>query len=291
MTLYHVGVSGGKDSAGLLLWAVYESGLPRDQIRVTFCDTENEDVLTYAHVKLLEDEVVKPSGVPGGIERLIPALGFFPLARKKRRFPSRRAQFCTHDLKLKPTQDWIRRQWDAGHEVVVLNGKRSGETNERRLAMQGKPERAFSDFWGCEEWAPLAAWTLEDVTAIHERHRIPLNPLYALGARRVGCYPCVNCGKLEIRLVAENRPEKIAQIRAEELAHEAAGRFSSFFTAKTTTDRYRTKTVKGKDGKKEFKVAPIDEVVRWSQTERGGDQIRLPLPEQVTCATKYHACE
>lgn len=36
-TVYHVGISGGKDSTAALLWLVHESGVPKHRINATFC--------------------------------------------------------------------------------------------------------------------------------------------------------------------------------------------------------------------------------------------------------------
>src|SRR5882672_11190335 len=143
MILYHLGVSGGKDSDALFLWAIHRSGIPREQIRVTFDDTGNEDPVTYEQIAML-DEIARVAGVPGGIETIIPPLQFFDLALKKGRFPSRKAQFCTIELKVEPTRRWIRAQWKDGHEVVVLNGKRVSESHERRRSMKNTPVRGFS---------------------------------------------------------------------------------------------------------------------------------------------------
>lgn len=291
MLIHHLGVSGGKDSTALLLWAIHKSGLPRESLRVTFCDTGNEDPMTYAHIEML-NELALVAGIPGGIETIIPALTFFALALKKKRFPSRKAQFCTIELKIKPTKNWLQERWAEGHEVVILNGKRIGESAERKRSMKDQPVRGFSGYWGCEEWMPLRDWSLEEVFAIHREFSIPLNPLYALGAHRVGCWPCVNCGKVEIRLVSQYRPEKIELIDAEERRHlEINGRPSTFFPAKTATKRYQTLTyTRAKDGKK-FGASPIKEIVRWANTTRGGEQIRLPLEEPKACFLNHLACE
>ena len=289
--LHHLGVSGGKDSTALLLWAIHESGLPRESLRATFCDTGNEDPVTYAHIRRLE-EIAIHAGIPGGLETLKPPLQFFDLALKKKRFPSRKAQFCTILLKIEPTRTWLRQQWAEGHETVIMNGKRVGESNERKKSMAGKPARAFSDYWGCEEWSPLRDWTFEDVKAIHRRHGVPLNPLYALGAKRVGCWPCINCGKLEIRLVSKHRPEKIAFIAEQERRHlEVNGQFCTFFPSNTTTANFHDQTYKRKKDGKEFGAASIGNVVKWAQTERGGKQIRLDFEEAPACHLDYHACE
>lgn len=291
MHLYHLGLSGGKDSSGLLLFAVHESNLPREALRVTFCDTGNEDKLTYEHLDLLRNKVIIPAGITGGLEVLRAERTFFELALHKHRFPARKAQFCTHYLKLYPTQDWLKRQWDLGHEVTMMNGKRTAESEQRKRLMQDKPARAFSDFWGCEEWAPLKDWTIEDIAAIHNRYGIPLNPLYALGAHRVGCWPCINCGKTEIRLVAKHRPEKIKQIAEWEARITANSKHpATFFHFKTATMPFRTLKFVGDDGIV-TPVAPIEKIVEWAHTERGGKQQRLDLDEPKACWMNYGACE
>ena len=240
---------------------------------------------------MLNETVALPAGIVGGIELLKPEFDFFQLALKKKRFPSRMAQFCTQWLKLFPTQIWLKARMVEGNDVVVLNGKRTAESAERGRKMKGRPEREWSPFWACEEWAPLMHWTIEDVLAIHKRHGVPLNPLYALGAHRVGCFPCINCGKPEIRLVAMHRPEKIDQIReAEQAFIPITGRPQSFFPAKMTTDNFNDAEYVNRKGETRG-VSYIDSVVKWAQTERGGKQYRIPFKDVPACWMNYGACE
>jgi 3'-phosphoadenosine 5'-phosphosulfate sulfotransferase (PAPS reductase)/FAD synthetase len=100
-TINHIGCSGGKDSTALLLWAIHESGYPRETLDVSFCDTGNEAPATYEYLDYLED------ALQIGITRIKPELDFFELSRKKKRFPSARARFCTEELKIVPTTDYI----------------------------------------------------------------------------------------------------------------------------------------------------------------------------------------
>lgn len=289
--LYHVGISTGKDSSALLLWVIHKSGIPHDRIRVTFCDTGNEDPLTYQHLELLRERVVDPAGIVGSIETLIPPLQFFDLAFHKGRFPSRVAQFCTQFLKIEPTRAWISEQWKNGEDVVLLNGKRVKESGERARKMASQPERGFSDFWGCEEWQAIRSWTFDDVVAIHREFGIPLNPLYALGASRVGCWPCINCGKHEIRLVAKHRPEKIDQIEAEEKRHHAAGRISTFFHGRTTPRQFHDTAYVDNEGRT-WGTASIRAVVKWAHTKRGAKEpIDETEAQPTACFNKYLSCE
>lgn len=287
--IYHVGISGGKDSTALLLWILFVSGIPHHLIRVTFSDTGNEDELTYEHLRLIHRVLLAPLGI--GLETLHPVRDFFELALFKKRFPSRVAQFCTTELKIEPLRAWLREQWGNGIETVILNGKRVVESAERAKTMADQPVRAFSDYWGCEEWMPLREWTLEDVFAIHRKFNFPLNPLYALGASRVGCWPCINCGKKEIRLVSKQRPEKIAFIsEVEERFKSEFGRTATFFHAKTAPAQYRTETYTDSDGV-EWKTSPITEIVKWAHTKRGGKEPLTEADETAACFSKYHACE
>ena len=46
-TVNYCGLSGGKDSSATALWLIHESGIPRESIRFTFCDTGNEHEWVY----------------------------------------------------------------------------------------------------------------------------------------------------------------------------------------------------------------------------------------------------
>lgn len=113
-TVFHIGISGGKDSTAVLLWMIHESGIDRDKLDVTFCDTGNEHDWTYAHVRMLHEKV-------HAITILKPELPFFPLAFKKRRFPSTKARFCTEFLKIYPTEEHIRKSKLRGLEPIGCN--------------------------------------------------------------------------------------------------------------------------------------------------------------------------
>jgi len=238
----HIGVSGGKDSTAVLLWAVYESGWPKEKLVVTFCDTDNEDPLTYGYLALL-DELVFP------IRRIVPKwkngqeIGFYELAKLKRRFPSRKARFCTEWLKIIPSREFVK---GLTGRVLIINGvrKAEGHSGNNRGDV---PEFEFDPGWAADIYRPILSWGLEDVweiawrylpleaviklvqddrdlslehkvemTAKIREHGIPRNPLYDFGASRVGCFPCINSRKAEIRALAKYRPERIEFIAQKE---------------------------------------------------------------------------
>lgn len=279
-TIYHVGVSGGKDSTAVLLWMLFKSGISRDKIEVTFCDTGNEHTWTIQHVKMISQRLNIP------IETLYPELDFYELALDRHRFPSTCARFCTEELKIIPTKIHIDGLRVKGFDVIAVSGVRADESDDRK----NLPEWGFSAIMKCFQRRPLIKWTTEDVFAIHREFDIPLNPLYAEGAERVGCFPCIMSKKKEIRTIALKHPSRIDRIRKEENRFETVhGKFSSFFSMDTTPERFRSKEIICEDGRV-VKVPTIDDVVKWSMTGKGAKGSYLDEAEkESTCMSGY--CE
>jgi len=145
------------------------------------------------------------------------------------------------------------------HDVLIHSGVRWAESRDRAML----PREGFDDGFGTMVRRPIVDWSYEQVVAYHQRFGMPMNPLYQYGASRVGCFPCINSVKHEIRAIAEHFPERIIQIREQE--HELG---STFFARNTTPERYRSLLVETKRGP--MKVPTIDDVVEWSQTAQGG---------------------
>lgn len=306
--IYHLGVSGGKDSTAVLLWLVYESDLPREKIVVTFCDTGNEDPLTYAFLEMLNERVFP-------IQTIRPERDFWELAKRKKRFPSRKARFCTQFLKIIPSRDFILELLRENKNVLALNGVRKDEAKSGNNRGE-VPEFGFDEGMGCDIYRPILDWSIEDVWAIHKRHLktawirkiieadsrlspphkkhlikrversgIPRNPLYDMGASRVGCFPCINSSKLEIRAIARYRPEKVNFIAQQEISNPNPNGISTFFSPNTVPMQYRTREVVTSDGRI-VKVAPIRDVVTWSMTKRYKPQqfeMDFNLPPASAC--------
>lgn len=272
-TIYHVGISGGKDSGAVLLWMVYESGIPKHKINATFCDTGNEHEWTYEQVQMLSERVHP-------IETLKPELDFYSLAEKKQRFPSSQARFCTFELKIKPSQDHIQYLCQAYDAVVNVTGVRGSESNERSKYL----EWDYNGYLLVPSWRPLLDWSLSDVYAIHKKHGLRLNPLYEAGAERVGCFPCIMSKKHEIRNIAQGFPDRI-----ERLAEWESRIGSSFFGPGRTPARFHSGKCTNKNG--ELKTFPfIDDVVRWSMTgKRAQGSYEDDPPEPISCSSGF--CE
>ncbi len=279
MKINHLGISGGKDSTALLLWAVHESGYPRESIRATFADTGNECEETYAYVRMLSERVHP-------IEWIRPERDFYELARHKGRFPSATVRFCTVELKLKPSKAYVYGLLEEGHEVVLHTGVRAGESHARALL---EPE-GFDDWYALPVRRPLLRWSLDDVWAIHARYGIEPNPLYAMGMSRVGCAPCVMSQKKEIERMAALFPERFDRIREAEL-DGGSRECNTFFSPDKVPARFRSREVTAKGGRL-VRIAMVDDVVRWSQTGyRGEETPSLFGEEPMTCSHTSGMCE
>lgn len=278
-TIWHVGVSGGKDSAAALLWMVRESGIDPAKIRASFCDIGNDHPWTLEHVAMLSEKVHP-------IETIYPELNFFDLALANKRFPQPTARFCTRQLKIEPAADYIIGLRSQGFDPIAVSGVRADESDDRK----NLPGWDYSGTMLCVSWRPLIRWTLLDVLAIHARHGIPMNPLYGIGAERVGCWPCMMSRKAEIRNIALRDPSRIDLIRAQEKRMWDAGNYGGFFQANICPTRFHSRTATNTKGE-EFSYPTIDDVVRWSMT---GDRAKGswdddPEKEAVTCKSGF--CE
>lgn len=332
MTLKRVvSVSGGKDSTATALKAIDEGA---EHVELVFCDTGNEHELTLEHVheympralglpvttlradfsKQIEGKRVyiaehwARKGVPAvHIEQALAVLHptgnpFLDLCLWKGRFPSRMAQFCTQELKRYPLDNRMLRLLENGHELESWRGIRREESTNRRNALA--VERA------AEGWLivhPIVEWTAQQTVDFVRSRGVELNPLYSQGMGRVGCMPCINCGKDELLEIAARFPEHVARVREwERLIGLASKRGRATFF----TDKFRVSTTpvpgwthyEATEEEPErwvesisdiFDRCQIDTRVEWSKTSRGGVQFDLIRSEMepAACSSVYGLCE
>lgn len=213
-------VSGGKDSAATALY-LQELGIEYESI---FMDTGWEHPSTYDYVR----EQLEPR--VGPIRWLRSQRGgMVDLVKHKAMFPSRVMRWCTQELKISPAQAYFKEAIE--HELAsesprwLLNvtGIRADESANRSKMPEWEQ-------WGADQrgelpvivWRPILRWSEQDVIDIHKRHGLPPNPLYLLGASRVGCWPCIHARKKEIALIGKIDPQRIDTIR--ELEADATAR-------------------------------------------------------------------
>lgn len=261
-----IGLSSGKDSTALWGWALNDSGYDPSTIQGAFCDTENEYGEVYKQIQDLNEYGVRRGAPP---IMTLKSMGFLNLAIARKRFPSACARFCTEQLKMIPTRNYVLYLgWVLGLEVVSHSGVRQDESTERAIL---EPD-GFDSFLGVPVRRPLLKWTIDDVWDAHKTYRLPINPLYFQGRSRVGCRLCCMSSKEDIRVTAEKHPEVIAEYEMWEsiVGRASQRRRATFFGPNLVPKRFRERYVQP-DGKV-VHIVPIREAVEWSKTLRGGDQ-------------------
>lgn len=270
-----IGLSGGKDSTRLVAWAIHESGYPIESLIFTFCDTENEYDEVYQQIDALDayvqahgcKPIVRLRAAGDWVDKFKGVPLFFALAIWKKRFPSARARFCTQFLKIKPTEDFISKLIWEGYQIVSHSGVRAAESIER-----AQMQEWATDLFGCRTRRPILHESLEDVWRAHQKYGLPINPLYRAGWKRVGCRLCIMSNKPDVRRTVKLRPWVIDLVRGFEnlVGKGTAADFSGFFRRTNVPKSQRSKLVNTKKGP--MAVCTIDDVARWSLTERGGVQ-------------------
>jgi 3'-phosphoadenosine 5'-phosphosulfate sulfotransferase (PAPS reductase)/FAD synthetase len=316
MIKHVVSVSGGKDSLATLLLALDRFG--RERVVAIFCDTGNEHELTYEYLAYLEQRLgivihrlkadftermavkrmfiardVRTGRDPQGRKlrwtnkakrRALAVLHptgnpFLDLCLWKGRFPSRKAQFCTQELKRDMAVAFQLELLDQGFTVVSWQGIRRDESENRRVAK--KFECIGPRFY---TWRPIVDWTAADTFVAAAAHEVKPNPLYLLGMTRVGCMPCINVQKGELQTISFRFPGHINRIEQwEALVSLASKRGFSTFMADAHP---------AQDRRAIFAALNIRARIEWSMTSRGGKQFGLFTDAPLeACASAYGLCE
>lgn len=312
-----VSISGGKDSTATLLLAI---ALEAPNLRAAFADTGNEHELTLEYLDYLEqatgvrieryranfseqiaqkrryiethwpnqgiDEkhieaalaVLQPTGIP-----------FLDLCLWKGRFPSRMAQFCTLELKRNVIIEQIMLPLMDGQDMILSwQGVRRAES----LARRHLPE-CDEVGGGLFNYRPILNWSVEAVFEAHRYMGIQPNPLYRMGMGRVGCMPCINCRKGELREIAARFPEHIDRIEQwEHLVRLASKRGGATFFAGANA-KHPSGSIADLSPAEIVQIANIRQAVEWSKTARGGIQYDLltEMEDLTACSSAYGLCD
>lgn len=229
-----------------------ELGIEHERV---FMDTGWEHPATYEYLRGPLTRTLGP------IKEIRGAETFTQLVDRKGLFPSRVMRFCTEELKVKPMQGYLSKLSDVS-EIINCVGIRRAESKAR----SEMAEWEWSDGFDCEVWRPLVTWTQDDVVAIHRRHSLDLNPLYAMGATRVGCWPCIHARKSELALIAKLDPERIRLIAEQEARLNDAGLRRDTEKPRPFVERSLFSYHGGDD--KHYPL-PIYQAVSWAQSKRG----------------------
>jgi 3'-phosphoadenosine 5'-phosphosulfate sulfotransferase (PAPS reductase)/FAD synthetase len=311
-----ISVSGGKDSTATLLVAI---ALEAQNLKAVFADTGNEHDQTYQYLDYLEqatgvtitkvkanfsrqiagkrlfietkwrEQGIAESVVLAALDVLVPTGNpFLDLCIWKGRFPSRKAQFCTMELKRDPMlEQVIMPMMDKGDMLISWQGVRADESLNRRYLPECDEVGG-----GLFNYRPILKW---DIPAVFEAHRymgIKPNPLYSQGMGRVGCMPCINCRKDELRQIAVRFPEVVDRIdRWERTVQQASKCGAATFFAGSNA-KHPKGSIAGMTAIEVMEIASIRQAVEWSKTARGGIQYDLMITtDDKACASAYGLCD
>lgn len=209
-----------------------------------FCDTGWEHPLTYEYINRIADRLnldlvtlksPKYDGMVG-------------LAKQKKRWPSTRARFCTQELKTKPCIDYVLD--NVQDNMLMIQGIRAAESpnraamskqctyfkyyfepygydkagNPKRHTYRGRDVRVFRKQYADDLLRPVFDWSAQQVIDYILSAGLEPNPLYTMGYKRVGCWPCVMASQRDILNISRQSPDRIEQIAT--LEHDLK---SSFF--------------------------------------------------------------
>jgi len=212
--------SGGKDSQAALIWAVNKYGV--EICEAVFCDTGWENPVTYEHIKTTTNQL----GVKLVTVKSAKYDGMVDLAKKKNRFPSTKARFCTEELKSKPAIDYV---LSHSENLITIEGIRAKESfsrsklnkectyfkyyfeptaNGKTHQYRKKDVYEWCKTYNADKIRPLFTWSADEVIDFIKENGQTPNPLYYQGFTRVGCFPCIMSKHSELRLIYENHPEQ-----------------------------------------------------------------------------------
>lgn len=287
--------SGGKDSLDSLIWAVKTYGTER--VRAVFCDTSWEHLLLYPYI----EDACKQLGVE--LTTIRGEYSFIELAKKKKRFPSTKARFCTEWLKVRPFIDWLLMQ---KHHCCIIQGIRKDESLSRSKMQphctyfkyykvpygtdkEGKPKYftyrkkdvlAYDELFEPEIERPVFDKTaVEVINSILDNGLKPA-PLYYGGAGRVGCFVCIMVTHWELYQMQTNFPE-IEQKLID--AETEVG--SSFFPPGYIPARYCSKEKKGK------RYPTAQDVFYYIRLKNNLGELFPDENKGKSCMTAFNICE
>lgn len=201
-TVHVLGISGGKDSAAL---AIYMRDRVAD-MQYFFCDTGEELPETYEYLAMLETYLGKP------IKRLNPERDFTHYLKifspggqidpatgipEEPYLPSQRMRWCTAQLKLKPFEQWVDKEF-AGCRIRSYVGIRADENRDGYISHRSNIEAVYP--------FKEAGYGKEDVFRVLEESGVGY-PKYYEWRTRSGCYFCFFQRKAEWIGLKERHPE------------------------------------------------------------------------------------
>jgi len=180
--------SGGKDSLVALDLSI-KSGIRK----VVFCDTtiEFQETLDYiGQIESYYDIKIEIVSAPRPFFDIVYKIGF----------PSRCMRWCCKVYKFSPLAIFAREKKIQSY----ITGLR-GEEHKRR---KNYKKNDINKYIKIKQINPILDWSEQEIWAYIRGNKLPVNPLYKLGFKRVGCWPCPFKTKADWNLIEKFFPEK-----------------------------------------------------------------------------------
>lgn len=185
----YVCFSGGKDSL-VVLDLAFKSGIKN----VVFCDTTIEFQETLDYIKVVEqfyDIKIQTVSAPKPFFELIHKVGF----------PSRSMRWCCKVYKFSPLALFAREN----RVKSYITGLRREEHARRSRYSKSDENHLINS----KQINPILDWSRKDIWEYIGMYKLPVNPLYNLGFKRIGCWPCPFKSKNEWSLLKKYFPDKM----------------------------------------------------------------------------------
>lgn len=157
-----------------------------------------------------------------------------------------------------------------------------GKNDEKYHTYRKKDVLAWCAKYADDIRRPFFEATADEVIYYSLNREYKVNPLYMMGATRVGCFPCKNARHPEIKLIVDYFPETIDKVRDAEA--EVKG---TFFAPDYIPKRYHT----GFDPKSGKTICTIDDVVKYIVDKNVQFDMFEDLGLARGCASTYNICE
>lgn len=150
----------------------------------------------------------------------------------------------------------------------------AGKNDEKYHTYRKKEVIKFSNGRVTDVLRPIFEWSGQQTIEYILENGFDPNPLYKMGMKRVGCFPCIMSANMEIHQLAERFPERIKEITQYEQTLN-----SSFWGP----DSIPKRTYKGK-----FPLVP--DVVRYVKSKHEAGTL-FDDNEATSCMSYYGLCE
>lgn len=213
-----VSVSGGKDSAALMQFAV--DNYPKAKL---ICVHAKIDIDWKETVPVVEAQCKHfdlPLVIVSAVDKNGDPAGFLSKLTGQRKdsktgemkeyqFPSMGQRWCTSTLKVGPIDKFVR---TLKGNILVLIGERREESSQRSKLEAWRPDENNSKAGRqVVKFSPILDLKEDDVWFIINAGKIPTHPCYGWGVSRASCAICIFSSNKEIQLAAKHAPEIVAK--------------------------------------------------------------------------------